>query len=105
MDTYNGILKGEFVEQKYDNVYQIFIDNFSDAAEASRLIETNGKKVTYFEIKKLVDSLSSIFLNIGLKKGSEVGIFIGNSIIRIATILALSKLGVILYRWKRHKRF
>jgi fatty-acyl-CoA synthase len=55
-----------------------------------------GKRFTYEEFNSRVNRLSSMMLDLGIKKGDRVGVLLRNSNIYIEAFFALSKIGAIL---------
>lgn len=55
----------------------------------------NDKRITFFELEKLVNKIALSFISIGLTKGDRVGILSRNSIEHLALFYACGRLGLI----------
>ena len=72
----------------------------------NKAISYDNQVFNYKELDEKVDEFAGKFLNLGIKKGSHVGLWCGNEPNFVVTILALSKIGAVaaLFNTSLHKK-
>ncbi|XP_047142043.1 gramicidin S synthase 2 [Hydra vulgaris] len=84
--------------EKFTNMYQVFqksLDNNHNMTGINELTENGNKYCTYKELFKKTEEFLSFISQIGLSKGTRVGLFIENGIERVYKVLALVKRGIV----------
>jgi fatty-acyl-CoA synthase len=82
------------MELKDITIHQMMTYNAHQYAD-SLAIEYEENKLTWYELNKITDYLAEMYLDMGISKGSHVGIFGTNSPNWVMTYLALAKIGAI----------
>lgn len=78
----------------FTNIYDI-LSKKNNRYDDKIAIKDNQKEYTYFEMKTQIDKIAASLLEMGIKKGDRVAIYLPNSFSFIVTFFACSKNGII----------
>lgn len=80
----------------FTNIYDI-LSKKNNRYDDKIAIKDNQKEYTYFEMKTQIDKIAASLLEMGIKKGDRVAIYLPNSFSFIVTFLHAQKTELFVY--------